>query len=327
MSKEVNIDRIRKILGAKVRPVKQVRFGNFPLLETTAEVLRTRTRSGPGSKAPTFSPSEDKMIVQAFEDTRRGLAPDAILWDKGLAQAFYRRCRELGLEGSEVVLGRRLLYIRKNSSRFKRDGLGIAPTTKSEPHISIVPRYAHVIEFALVRLRYRYGASIDEILLDPALSSEFEALACEVAAGLTSEELRLGALYIRKTRSLTQRDVEKVKSLNTRRLEAAWGTPIALEVLHPEDLPASPGLMKIAEPGRCLYIAQSEDLRAAADQLRTGQALKVMANGFWEPDPKAITLQIAPGAKIGSVPGSVWERRLIQEIEPVFNWPTEKKAG
>ena len=65
----------------------------------------------------------------------------------------------------------------------------------------------HVIEFALVRLRYRYGASIDDILLDPDLGEKFEQLASELAPGLRDVDLRLGALYIRKTRHFEKKDI------------------------------------------------------------------------------------------------------------------------
>ena len=153
---------ISKILGSKMTPVKQAQFGNFGLLETTAEALRARKASGPSSAATHFSLDEDRLVVQAFEDVRQGAATDAILWDRSLARAFAQRCRQLGLEASDAFLNRRLMAIRKAPRRYEKHGISIAPATKSETHPSIVPQYAHVIEFALVRLRYRYGASIDD---------------------------------------------------------------------------------------------------------------------------------------------------------------------
>src|SRR5437867_958042 len=134
MASELNHFAISKILGAKIRPVKQARFGSFPLLETTAEVLRACDDPGRPSDDPAFSYDEDRIVVRAFEDVRQGAAPDAILWDKSLAQAFYRRCRELGLAAPDAVFGRRLINIRKNSPRYREHGIEISPTTKSEPH-------------------------------------------------------------------------------------------------------------------------------------------------------------------------------------------------
>lgn len=39
---ELDQDAISKILGSKMKPVKEIEFGNFPLLETTAEILSAR---------------------------------------------------------------------------------------------------------------------------------------------------------------------------------------------------------------------------------------------------------------------------------------------
>ena len=183
---------IGKILGSKMTPVKRARFGNFGLLETTAEALRAQQASNPSGAAPHFSYNEDRLVVQAFEDVRKGAATDAILWDRSLARAFARRCRQLGLEASDAFLNRRLINIRKNIRRYEEHGISICPRDEERPHPSIVPQYAHVIEFALVRLRYRYGASIDDILLDPDLGEKFEHLAFELAPDLRDVDLRLG---------------------------------------------------------------------------------------------------------------------------------------
>lgn len=326
MDDDINYYAIGRILGAKLRPIKHARFGNFPLLETTAEILRAKY--GPSRRdAPKFSYDQDRLVVQAFEDVREGASPDSILWDGALAERFYRRCRELGLDAPDAYLGRRLINVRKNSPRYKKHGIEIAPTTRSEPHPSIVPQYAHTIEFGLVKLRYRYGASIDDILIDPALGSQLEELTSQIAPGLTSQDLRLGALYIRKTRFIQKSDIDKVMALDIRAVEAAWGGAVAVAAARPEQAPPSPGLISIRENERHLYVSRNENLRAAVAQIRTGRAFEIMSNGFWSPDLETITVQFAAGEKIGGVGIGVWERRLIHDLEPVFNWPMEKKAA
>jgi hypothetical protein len=327
MPSDINYYAISKTLRGKIKKVKQARFGNFPLLETTGEVLRSQSSFGRAVDAPDFSYDQDKVVVRAFEDVRQGAAPDAILWDKGLAQAFFHRCRGLGLVAPDAYLGRRLINVRKNSPRYKKHGIEIASTTKSEPHPSIVPQYAHVIEFALVRLRYRYGASIDDILLDPELGGRFEELTSQIVSEIGSQELRLGALYIRKTRYLQKSAIEAIKGLNTHVVEEALGAPVALAHVRPEVIPPSPGLIEIKEPGRYLYISRNGDLRSAVSQIRTGRGFEIVSNGFWKPDPEVITLQVATGERIGGVGIGVWERRLIHDYEPVFNWPMQKTAA
>ena len=318
---------ISKILGSKMTPVKRARFGNFGLLETTVEALRVRQESSPSSAATQFSYNEDRLVVQAFEDVRKGAATDAILWDRSLARGFAKRCRQLGLEASDAFLNRRLINIRKNIRRYEQHGITIAPATKSETHPSIIPQYAHVIEFALVRLRYRYGASIDDILLDPDLGDKFEHLASELASGLRGVDLRLGALYIRKTRHFEKKALARIEGIDIQAVEKAWSKPVSLAGMNPANIPSSAGLIELKEGERYLYISRNEDIRPAAEQLRTGKAFDLVANGFWTPRLEEITFQFATGAKFGGIGVGVWERRLIRDREPIFNWPIQPHAA
>ncbi len=173
----------------------------------------------------------------------------------------------------------------------------------------------------MVRLRYRYGASIDEILLDPNLGQQFEQMALELAPDLSNRDLRLGALYIRKTRHFEKKDVARIESLDLEVVEKAWSRPVSLETVDPANVPSSPGLLELKEEGRYLYISRNNDIRPAADQMRSGNAFDLVANGFWTPRLDKITLQFVAGATVGDVSLGVWERRLIRNREPIFNWP------
>ena len=308
-------------------PVKRARFGNFGLLETTAEALRARHASNPSRGAPDFSYDEDRLVVQAFEDVRGGLAADAILWDRSLARAFAKRCRQLGLDAPDAFLNRRLLNIRKGIRRYREHGISITPATKSDTHPSIVPQYAHIIEFALVRLRYRYGASIDEILLDPSLGEQFEQMALELAPNLSNMQLRLGALYIRKTRNFEKRDFARIEGLDPEVVDKAWSEPVSLAAVDPADVPSSPGLLELKEEERYLYISRNSDIRPAADQMRSGSAFDLVANGFWTPRLDKITLRFVTGATVEDINIGVWEKRLIRDREPIFNWPIPQHAA
>jgi hypothetical protein len=325
---ELNQYAISKILGSTMKPISNVRFGSFGLLATTAEsILAKEEPLADQGSDPNFSYHEDALVVQAFEDVRARTAPDALLWDKKLAKAFVKRCRELGLKAPQAYLARRVLHVRKNSPRYQERGIRISPTTKSEAHPSVVQEFAHVIEFALVRLRYKYGASIDDILLDPALGEEFEKLANGLAPSLSSQQLRLGALYIRKTRYLKKTDIQKIQALDVSNIEQALTPPVTLDELEVDAVPASSGLIEVREKERYLYIALNTDLRPAAGQFKSGRAFELISNGFWKPDPGIITIQFATGSSIAGTSISTWERRLIHDLEPVFNWPMQKKAS
>ena len=86
-------------------------------------------------------------------------------------------------------------------------------------------------------------------------------------------------------------------------------------------LSEAPGLLEVRDRDRYLYISRNECLRPAVEQFRTGKAFDLVANGFWTPRLETITVQVVAGTKVGGVGISLWERRLIHDREPVFNWP------
>jgi hypothetical protein len=322
----INHEAISKILGSELRPVTGARFGNFGILATTAGTLKALRAGEKERGVQRFSIEENRLLVRAFEEVRRGASIDALLWDTALAQRFAERCRKSGLDAPAVALVHRLLHIRKNAKKYAQHGITLSSTTRKEPRPSIVSEYAHVIEFALVRLRYRYGATIDRILADPELREQFEALALDVAPGLTGEQLRLGALYIRKTRTVEKRTRATAQALKPEVIEGAMTPPVSLARVDPDQVPSAPGLLELREGERYLYVARNEDLRPAVQQLRTGRAFRVLANGFWQPSLDAITLRYVEGEKVGGAPTTRWELRLIQAREPIFNWPPSKKG-
>ena len=324
---ELNQYAISKILGSQMTPVKRAGFGNFHLLETVGESLRAYQSSTPVKEAICFSYEQDALVVKAFEEVRDGAAPDAILWNRQLSQAFIRQCRDLNLPGTNAYLNRRLINIRKNSRRYEAHGISISATTRSNPHPSIVQQYAHVIEFALVRLRYRFGASIDDILVDPDLGDKFEKLAIEIAPGLVSTDLRLGALYIRKTRHINKENLRKSHGLDVHQLDKEWSKPGSLASVRASDVPSSPGLIEMKERGRYLYISRNDNILSAVEQLQSGKAFELVANGFWKPSLEDITIQFVQGTKFHGVGINMWERKLIRDLEPIFNWPIPKHAA
>jgi hypothetical protein len=322
---ELNQYAVSRILGSTMRPAPGIRFGNFGLLGSTGEVLRA-ARPIVREKRAHFTYEQDRFISRAFEKVRDGSSPDSILWDRSLASAFAEACRKLGLDAPEAILNRRLINIRKNKTRYANQGIVLSPTTKNDPHPSIVPQYAHVIEFALVRLRYGHGASIDDILLDPLLGREFEDLTLGIAPQLSPQDVRLGALTIRKTRFLKKHD-EVVESLNAADIERAATPAVSLSKISESEVPDGPGLVELQEGRRFLYIARNENLRPAVHEFKQGGAFRIMENGFWQPDFDEITLRYLPGTEFKGVGISRWECKLISERNPVFNWPVHHREA
>jgi hypothetical protein len=176
-------------------------------------------------------------------------------------------------------------------------------------------------------LKYRYGASIDDILLDPVLGEQFEALAHVVVPSLPSKELRLGALYIRKTRNLAKRQLAALKALDIHIVDEHATQSVPLSGIHEDEIPESPGLLELKEGSRYLYISRNDNLRRTVSQFARGTAFQIISNDFWRASLDEITLQYVEGRGIGGSSTTKWERRLIHDFEPIFNWPVRKNAA
>jgi hypothetical protein len=324
---ELNQFAVSKILGSKIKQVGPVGFGSFAAMSTAEEFQKAFRGDAPEVASPAYTYEQDAVVVRAFEDVRRGAPTDELLWNKDLARSFVNRCRELDLDAPHSYLVRRLVNVRKNSPRYKKKGIEIRPTTKKETHPSIVPEYAHVIEFALVRLRYRYGSSIDDILMDDCLCDKFEDLAHQIEPAVSSPDLRLGALYIRKNRVMKKDDLERLNALDAEALERALTSAVSLSKVRLDDVPVSPGLIELKEQDRYLYISHNKNIRSAVRQFGSGDAFRLMASSFWKPNLETIFLSFASGQRVAGVSIETWERKLVHDRNPVFNWPMPQGAA
>ena len=52
-----------------------------------------------------------------------------------------------------------------------------------------------------------------------------------------------------------------------------------------------------------------------------------MTGSFWKPKLKTITLAFAPGQRVAGASIQAWERKLIHDRNPVFNWPMGQAAA
>lgn len=288
-------------------------FGRLALPAVVGEMLKHRPR--PRARV-VFDLTTDKMVFDAFLTVADEASPESLLLDPALAKRFHAAARKLGFHASAADMNRRLLNIRKNPARYKGYGLILPRSERAEPQPSIVPQYAHIIEFSLSRLHSRYGVSIDDILIDPALGDEYEKMVKEAAPDLTPVQLRLAALYIRKTRYIKKNNVELIESLDSATIEAAFAPVQRMVELKPEA-----GLIELLEDNRHLYISRNENLKSAVEQITSESSLHFMANEFWRPRRENLVVRVLAGEKFLEVPVSQWQLKLITDKKPVFNWP------
>lgn len=322
--KPLNQYAISEALGSTVKVIGSPSFGGFGLLRTTAEILKGTARSDEDDAA---CGDWDAGLVAAFEEIRDGLAPDRLLWDRRLARRFAVECRRKGIELRPPALVRRLIAIRKSPHKARAKGIVLSPTTRKETHPAPRDQDVCAIEYALVRLRYRYGASIDDILIEPELGKEFEGIATQLSSDSSSQDLRRGALYLRKTRNLKKKQLGFFRELDLDAFEAAMSDRGPLSGLRLGDLPEEPGVIRITEPPRYLFVADPRSLRDSMAPFLVGRALDAMADAFWRPDPTQLRLGLFVGDTFNGVPVAHWELKLIHDRQPVFNWPVRRKVA
>ena len=319
MAEPVNQYAISRILGSRVRPIGRPRFGGFGMLGTTAELLGA---TDPGETPDLlFDKNADALIAEAFEAMRDGYAPGRILWSKAFAERFIDECRVRGISLPETAIKRRLIHIRKNKAYAQRAGITFSPTTKREPRAGLDRHDAYAIEFALVRLRYRCGRSIDDILLDERFADEFESIARSVGATLSGEDLRLGALNLRKSRKVSKRSLPLFDRMDADVFERAMSDIGDTTSAAIGDVPGEPGIVTVVEPKRYLFVLRHVDLREVVAPLLEHEAWDAMADEFWTPDRSQIKLSIYVGQEFKQIKLPNWQLKLIREREPVFNWP------
>lgn len=325
---DLNQYSLSQTIGSTMKPIGPSHFGNFGLLGVTSSSLAAREVYASRRRTTGFSLQQDRLVAQAFEDVRDGASPDSLLWDKHLVRQYLQRCRTLGLDANDAALARRVVTIRKNKKRFADLGIRLTPTTRTEPQLSIVPKYAHLVEFALVRLRYRYGASIDEILLEPFLGDQFENLCLQSAPELSPQQVRLAALYIRKTRFLEKKNRSAILALDLSTLESRWTPPSRLSDVDPTELPEEPGMFEICEKKRLLFVANVDELQTPIAGLQDEAGpLTIVASQFWHPEPQGLSVRYLVGKKVEGVSMRHWEHRLIHDLRPTLNWPILDKAA
>ncbi len=186
---------------------------------------------------------------------------------------------------------------------------------------------AHAIEFSLVRLKYKYGCSIDDVLLEPLLSREFEKVACAIGTDLSPERARLGALYLRKSWFCGKKGVAQFEGMDLPILEEAMTPPQVAAGLHTSDVPDVPGILELIEGSRYLFVSGDVSLRLSLSPFIDGTALAAMADRFWKPDPDMIATRYFAGTEFNGISIRKWQIKLIHDRKPVFNWPVADHAA
>jgi hypothetical protein len=249
-----------------------------------------------------------QKVIEAFHAVRnarddRG-SPDLYVADPERNAAFLAKCRELGLRCSDYLLNKTLMNARRN--RLLRALHSVRTIVPYED-------YAFACEFAATELKYKTGASIDDIICDPGLASRFDAIASKLAPGFTPFRYRWGILSIRKAgrHAIWKPEYQMPEFTGRFRLVA---DPL-------EEMPDNRGVYLLYENAkqRPLYARSTEHLRHAIELHRTPQLVSAILDKFWKPNPEnfLVSYSVLPTSKLLKPV----EKRIVEEKKPIFNVP------
>ena len=251
-----------------------------------------------------------EKIMQAFLEVRDLYSADKVIADPALDRKFLRRCRELGLAGTDFELNWSLLNARKSS---KLSSLSDLIKTKPYTLGKVVDEFDYASELAARYMQQSKNVSLDQMMCDPELAEEFDAYASQLAPHFSSLQYRWAALGLRKAGRLGKkadelRDVPELES---------FGRVTSLELIG---IPEVGGLYLFSSGDTPVFASQTDNLRH-----RLERHVNVSSSGLpqWLWDGKREPLQVG----VASLPGvrrglrQAMELALVREYKPVLNFP------
>jgi len=294
---------IARILDSEISGAVSPGHGQFGSLQVVEDVFDIRQKPVARDEVHFGDSVDMNMVIQAFHDARDDRkSPDFYLAEPDRNSRFIQRCRELGIEASEYAINKTLLNARK-ANRLK--GLDSERTMLNHDD------YAFASEFAATEIRYRTGASVDDIICDPDLRTEFDHLASSMAPGHSPLEYRWALLSIRKAGKQTKWDAEFEMPV------LSIPTPLFSDAV--EDVPPDLGVYLLLEKQRPLYARGVRDVHHGVELHRCEGFLTPLLKRLWRPSPDDLLFSYATLPKRNLVRPA--EQKLIREKRPLFNIP------
>jgi HicB-like protein involved in pilus formation len=243
-------------------------------------------------------------IVEAFRKVHDGYSQDRVVIDQILNDAFLKECREIGLQQSDYFLNHALFDVRKS-------GKAILPPTTKRPIIKDYDRFEFGSEIACRYLQRRDGVSLDRILCDPLLRSEFDKIAARLISDVSTLKFRAGALNLRKSRRLRPTDA-KAPVYELHSAGAVLGIDLS-------KLPTDPAAYVFYHDERPLFAGETANLRERILSHLNSSESRGLPDWIDSPiDNLALKVAVVPKAR--QTDRLVWLRNFINREKPLLNY-------
>lgn len=244
-------------------------------------------------------------IIQALGEVRDGYSVDRVIADPQLDRRFLRRCRELGLSGTDYDLNWALMNERKKGN------LSHLPKTKRYT-VREIDEFEYASELTVRFLQEKRSVSLDQVICDPDFASEFDEYAAMLAPGFTPLQYRWAALGLRKAGRLGGK-ADKVESLPE--LEAI-GKVASLRL---ERVPPVGGLYLFSSEDTRVFLGQTDNLRHRVDRHMAVSASRGLPDWLWNTKKNPLQISVA---ELPSVTRSIRQKIevvLVKQWQPKLN--------
>lgn len=251
-----------------------------------------------------------EKIMQAFLEVRDRYSADKVIADPELDRKFLRRCRELGLAGTDYELNWKLMNARKAS---KLSGISDLIKTRSYRMGRVIDEFEYASELAVRYIQQRTDVSLDQIICDPDLAQEFDTYAAKLAPGFSPLQYRWSAFGLRKAGRLGKKadQIGELPELET------FGRVRDLEL---GKIPNIGGLYLFSSREKPVFASQTDNLRH-----RLERHIKVSSSGLprwiWDVRREPLKLEAAPLPGITRSLRQAMETLLVRQWKPVLNFP------
>ncbi len=257
-------------------------------------------------------------IAQAFLEVRDGYSTDRVIADPRLNRAFLRRCRELGLAGTDFDLNWRLMYARK------KNYLARLPKTKR-----YTPSRIDEFEFSSeIAIRYvqremeqkgERKISPDRILCDPELAEEFDKIAMKLAPGFCPLDYRWAALHVRKAAGRLWKQAVKTAL-------PSFDPFGSTRAVRPSRIPAEQGVYLFRCGDDSVFVGETDNLRNRIERHFDQSEGRGVPDWLYDAGRRAIHLGVLALPDIAATTRKLIELKAIASFQPIFNY-TGTKSG
>ena len=243
-------------------------------------------------------------LIQAFAETRDGFSADRVVADPELDRKFLRRCRELGLSGTDYELNWSLLNARKNGLTSD------LPRTKRFT-VRDTDEFEYASELAVRHLQLTQDVSLDRIICDPDLAREFDEQAMRLAPGYTSLQYRWVALGMRKAGRLNKDSLAEVAVPELHFL-------CSVPRIKPSSLPQTNGIYLFSSGDTPVFLSHTDNLQRRIERHMDVSDSRGLPGWLWDHGQLDLSVAEMPGVLRASRQSA--ELLLIKKLHPLLNY-------